>query len=448
MVDVLDKIKNMTLVVNDGSGVLVQAMTKTYSYVITAKHVIQVDKDEPEGGLLPIENISIYTSDDTLVLARAVHSHSTLDLAIVVVDYIETSIKLYECDVKFDDQFVLFGYPNFNDSHRNLALSRREWIESYSLNVIDTTDKKTKMRMSEDAQYSDIEGFSGGGVFFIDREEVYLVGIENEFLKAGEYVNRVVSIPINNVNEIIEEANLLPIKPAFFGDLLELSSEIFEFKNCFSPQNVKKATDMLKSQSSSLLQECEFSPYEVLKGHREIISDLNDSETELDNQEFWISFLELLHVEGMISPGMAWDDDFLNFIGRSYKFVYIRSRQGWKSKFPQIISTNVEHLKVGGKLLLVEFGQMPSSPDQLNFFRDNIPPDVSNGIEEESIAHVNSMLQKSISIVHLPKLHEHCIAEREGDLAALDRITQREQIKKMILDGYSEYLAIEEIDNE
>lgn len=106
---------------------------------------------------------------------------------------------------------------------------------------------------------------------------------------------------------------------------MELQPEIFEFENCFSPQNVKKAIDILKSQSTNLLQNCEFSPFEVLKSHREIVSDLNESELELENQEFWISFLELLHVEGMISPEVAWDEEFLNFISRTYKFVYIVS---------------------------------------------------------------------------------------------------------------------------
>lgn len=448
MVDVLDKIKNMTFVVNGGSGVLVQAMTKDYSYVITAKHIIQVDKYLPENGILSIDDISIYAPDDMLILARSVHPHPTLDIAIVLVDFIETSIKLYECALKFDDSLVLFGYPNFNETHRNLAIPRREWIESYGLNVIDTTNKKTKMRISEDAQHSDIEGFSGGGVFKVEGGEVYLVGIENEVLKAGDYVNRVVSIPINNVNTIIENANLALIKPTFFGDLSELKPEIFKIDNCFSPVDVKKATDILKSSSEALLQNCEFSPVNVLDEYKEIISTLSDVGAALEAKEFWIAFLEFLYVKGLLSPEALWNEDFLKHISSSYKFVYVDSRQGWKTHLPKILSIDVDHLKSGGKLLLVDFGPMPSTPDQLNYYRDNIPSNVANGIEEESIAHVESMIQKSISIIHLPKLHEHCINDREDELAELNKITQRDEIMSMILDSYSEYLVIEEIDSE
>ncbi|MBQ0732027.1 MAG: trypsin-like peptidase domain-containing protein, partial [Oleispira antarctica] len=187
MISMQDTIKDHTLVVNEGSGVLVQPMTKEYSYVVTAKHVIQNDKDIPENGIMPIENITIYTSNDQLVEARFVYIHPTLDLAIILVDYMNASIRLDENHVVLGERLIIFGYPNYSTNHRNKNTTRRDWIETYTLDVLDVTGFLMKLKVTEDVQLSDFEGFSGGGFFKVLDDKVYLVGIDYKFVKSGEY---------------------------------------------------------------------------------------------------------------------------------------------------------------------------------------------------------------------------------------------------------------------
>jgi hypothetical protein len=448
MVAALDKIKSVSFVVNDGSGVLLQAMIRDYSYVITAKHVIQIDKNRPENGILPLDEILIHRPDDTHVIARSVYLHPHLDLAIIKVDFIDLRIELDRSELERNDSLILYGYPNYNANHRNNEISRQNWIETYDVNVLDYNDEEIKTRVSEDAQLSDIEGFSGGGIFRIKEGKPFLVGIEYAFEKSGQYVNRILSIPITNIHKIVEDAGIALVRPVFFGDLFELKSALFQFENCISQDDVKKATDILKSRSTNLQQDCEITPYKVLKEYQEVISCISDEYGELEEREFWIAFLEFLHVNELISPQENWDGNFLEYLRRSYKFVYIKSKKGYRGFLPQILSTDVEHLRQGGKMLVVDFGQMPPSPDKLNYYRDRIPNNVANGIEEESIAHVQSMSQKSISIIHLPKLHDHCIIDREEALEAMNRVSDREQIIQLITDGYSEYLSQEEMEHE
>jgi hypothetical protein len=448
MISIQDTIKDHSLVVNNGSGVLVQPMTKDYSYVLTAKHVIQNDKNIPENGIMPIECIVIYTSSDQMIEARFVYTHPILDLAIIMVDYKNASIRLDESNVVLGESLIIFGYPNCSTKHRNEKTTRRDWIETYTLDVLDVTSKSMKLRVTEDVQLSDFEGFSGGGFFKILDGHVYLVGIDYGFLKSGQYVNRIIGIPIVNINTIITEENLELVRPAFFNDFIELKPDIFKIENCISPVNVKKATDIIKINSDGLLKNCKITPAKVLDQYKELINNSNSPGVNVEDKEFWVAFLEFLHVEELISDSATWDDEFLSYINRTYKFVYIDSRQGWMTKLPHILSTNVDHLRVGGRLLLVEFGPMPESPDQLNYYRDNIPSNVADAIEEESIAHVGSMVKKSISIIHLPKLHENCIARREDEFDKLNKITHREQIKNLMIEGYSKYLADVEVSYE
>lgn len=448
MQDALEKIKSSTYVVNNGSGVLVQAMTKEFSYIITAKHVIQEDRDDPSKGIIPEANIIIRTPTDGSISTSNVYVHPVLDLAILVVDYLPTSIKVYEQDIKFEDTLVMFGYPNYNNIHRNPERPISDWVENYSLKVLDVKDEEIKTRTPEAIQHQDIEGFSGGGTLSIVGDEAYLVGILGKLRQSGEFVNRIISIPLKNIFLIIENRGIPPVKPSFFGNLSELQSDIFNIENCFSPADIKKATDILKSNSSSSLENCEFHPYNIIQNHSESICCLGDSQEFLEDKEFWIAYLEFLHVEGLITPEITWDDSFLEYLCNNYKFVYIKGREGWKGHLSNILSTNVDHLTNGGKLLLVDFGQMPSSPDQLNSFRENIPSNVADGIDEESIAHVQSIIQKSISILHLQKLHEQCITSREAELNRMNKITQRQEISNMILEGYTEYLSQEATSDE
>ena len=85
MTDALSKIKNVSYVVNDGSGVLLQAMTTDYSYVVTAKHVIQVDKNNSEQGILSISDISVFSPDDIKIRVLDTFIHPTLDFLITTI---------------------------------------------------------------------------------------------------------------------------------------------------------------------------------------------------------------------------------------------------------------------------------------------------------------------------------------------------------------------------
>ncbi|PLC57361.1 ABC-three component system protein [Photobacterium carnosum] len=445
MTDALSKIKNVSYVVNDGSGVLLQAMTTDYSYVVTAKHVIQVDKNNSEQGILSISDISVFSPDDIKIRVLDTFIHPTLDLAILTIEYINSDIPLSTLKCQRNENLVIYGYPNYSGRHRNTQLSRRLWLETYNLNFLDINDNIMTMGVPDVVQLSDMEGFSGCGVFHINNGKPFLVGIDFAFDKPGEYVSRILSVSIENIFTILNLNNLPQINPPYFKNIFELKEDIFKYDNCFSIEDIKKATGVIKGNSDYLQGSCEITPFNILTHHNDILDFIGCSSSDKQNEKIWIAFLEFLYVNNLLERKEIWDCDLIEYLKSNFKLIYINSDKGYKHHLHNILSANVEHLKEKGKLLIIDFGQMPPKPDTLNLYRDKIPNNVANAIDEESITNALYIMKKSISIIHLPKLHEHCIVDKELQFEQLNRITDREKILKIIRDGYLEFLSMEDI---
>ncbi|MCK6740163.1 ABC-three component system protein [Enterobacter bugandensis] len=438
---ITEKIKDITVVINEGSGVLVQPMTKDYSYVLTAKHVIQIDKYDPNKGLLDLSNIHIYKSTDEKLIPKKLCPHPVLDIAIIVIDYDSSSIDVIDTSIIQNMKLSLYGYPNKSEQHRNPEIPRREWLETYTLDIAEHSDEEIKCYTNEDVEYDDIEGFSGGGIFYITEKNWFLIGIEHKLHQSGEYANKIISIPIKCFNTVISNFGILPIRPPYYSDFKELKTNIFNYTNCFDINDIKKATDLIVLNSASLLEETTITPFEIITNFEGVFTNLTPNSTPSENRDFWIAFLEFLHIEGLISPEISWDSNFLKYIIRNYKFVYTTCTKGWKTNLSKLLSTNVDNLKNGGVLFFIEnSGDYPNKPDTLTQYRDRIPSNVANAIEVEDIANVTSIIDKSISIIHLPKLHHSCIYDLEDTLSELNKITDKDKIKELILKGYLNYI--------
>lgn len=437
---ITEKIKDITVVVNDGSGVLVQPMTKEYSYVLTAKHVIQVDKEDLGKGLLEFDSISIHKSNDEKLIVRRICPHPELDIAIIVVDYDLSAGDLEFHSVERDMDLALYGYPNTAAHHRNLDTKRREWLETHALRVLEDNNQTIKCDI-RDVEYDDIKGFSGGGVFYISDKDAFLAGIEYKLQSSGEYTNRIISIPAACFNAIISEYSLPPIRPVYYSDFKKLKESLFVHSNCLCLDDIRKATDLILFNSEKLLSETKITPFEIISKFNELFINLTPNSTSEENKHFWISFLEFLHIEGLMSPEVLWDDDFLKYLIKNYKFIFTTSNKGWKTNLPKLLSMNVDNLRNGGILLFIEKAEdYPEKPDTINQYIGNIPSSIANAIGVEDISNVTSIQNKSISIIHLPKLHLSCIYDNELKLSQIDKLKDLSKIRELIFNSYAAYL--------
>ena len=72
-----------TVKVNNGSGVLIQPMSPDYAYVLTAKHCLQLDKDDSSSAFILNHRVLYFDGAELPVLGFI--CHDTKDVAILIV---------------------------------------------------------------------------------------------------------------------------------------------------------------------------------------------------------------------------------------------------------------------------------------------------------------------------------------------------------------------------
>lgn len=444
-----DIIKSHTVVVENGSGVLIQPMTDEYSYILTAKHVVQNDDKKPELGIKNAADIKIQIFSGEELQARKIYHHNTLDIAVIRIDFAPNlSITPYQKSIARGDKVSLYGYPNYSPEHRNENHQLSDWIETYDLCVIDTDDHKLGFRNEETARQSDIQGFSGGGLFYISRDQAYLIGIEHSVIKPAEYADRVIGCPIANFNEILNANQLKRLKPLHLSSFKHLQDEIFVFENCFDVANLKSITGLLNHYATQQLTDCLITPIEILRLFKGKLKAYQQSESELEKKGLWIALLELLAIEVILNPPALWNADYIESLLKSYRIIYIDSHKSWKAHLEKILATDTAGLKPDGKILLVTGGLLPESPNMLNNLPEQVIPNIFNGLTGEAINNARYTYTKKTPIIHLPKLHNVCIEEKESDYAKLNRVIHETEMADMLRADYNQYLQVVESNNE
>jgi len=443
MVNPQDLIIKNTVVIDDGSGVILQPMTKEFSYVVTAKHVIQIDKNDISKGFKSKDDIEVYTTADTKIALFDFYYHQDVDLAILKVEYLGSDILIKNTNCQFDERLQLWGFPKFSADHRNEEKPRIDWIESYAATVSSVSSNKLECKADDSVEITGLEGFSGGGLFDIVTDKIYLAAIEYRVYKPDEYVNRIYSVPIQNIQKILEENDLLPICPPYLGSLSELTSEAFQSLSFFNPQNKEKLAKLFTHLSKDKIEHASFTPHSLINKNRELINELNKDPKSIENKDLWVSIIEFLQVYELLDPQFQWDEEFVNYLTKNFKFLYFIDNS-WKDKLKEIVLFDCGDLVNKGYLMLIHHGHdRPDVPDQLNQYRDpeKLPHIIASGIDDpDSIAHIYSKKTKDISILHFAKLNKFSLSDKEHEFDNLT-FTHLEQIKNQLIDSYSMYLC-------
>lgn len=201
-----------SVVVNGGSGVLIQPQTSEYSYVLTAKHNF-TNNGKTNGDLsTDYKDIIIKrnsTDAPSLNIRKLfIHEDNNKDIAIVQIDKIEDDIKLKATFCSLNDTVYLFGYPKRRDKDFvNYDRIKHEITNEKDNHVFDITP--IQLTSNSDENTKDVTlGFSGGGIFKEINEEIFLVGIENRIADKTASSDKLRFTSINCFQEIIKENGL------------------------------------------------------------------------------------------------------------------------------------------------------------------------------------------------------------------------------------------------
>jgi len=441
MSNVFDIIKQYTVIVDGGSGVLVQPMTDKYSYVLTAKHNLMIDYNDDQSGVKELSQIDLMTYGDEKLTAIDIYDHHDLDIAVIKIDFRQgIEVYPYQKSPRAGDSVMLYGYPGIKRSPDSKPTSEK--IECYPLIVIAHSKDEVSCRNEDMSPLEEVKGFSGGGFFHVDEDQdkAFLVGIENEMGNTRASYERLKGIPVTEFSNLLKENELSPLKPIYLSGFKYLNKNIFDLNDCVNQVNISHVKNFLNNIFENKTKETIITPCDILSKFKQNLKVYRRSDSELEGEPLWIAVLELLVLTDLLGSSEKWNEAHIDTLFKSFRFIFINSSNGWKRHLQEILSTPTEGLNSDGRILVIVGGDLPVSPLIPEEFITQSLADITRGITDETIANVKLTIGSDISIIHWVKLHNECISDREFEYKALNLVEHQEEIHKMLSGDYSRYL--------
>ncbi|MBS1773086.1 MAG: hypothetical protein JST82_09495 [Bacteroidetes bacterium] len=363
-----NEIRQYCVIVNNGSGCIFQPLDLEYTYILTAKHVIEDDQNilsrlvrfEFRDGQIH----EIQVAFDPLVLGENYFPHPAKDIAILKVAKIEGHDKIIRQDdiAYMEQRFSLYGFPN---TRRN-AGAMADWIRiDNDIRILQTKDNgMCEAELLGNPQHHEIIGQSGGCYVRVTGEHLNLIGIQNRVVEAQEeYRGRVDFTPIRHFDEIINENSdhLSPLLPPVMGCFSFSQPKAFDIYGGIHDADIDMVRRYLKERTQDIV-ESENTPQGIktLLNERLLMADCDSG--QLQSSALWLAWLELLTI-----LKIANDDDFkieeIEEIFNSVRLIHTDAAGGMARQFKSIMYSDYQGLVDKG-LVLINTPEAPADDDQ------------------------------------------------------------------------------------
>ncbi|MFN8672356.1 MAG: hypothetical protein U0457_09820 [Candidatus Sericytochromatia bacterium] len=205
----VDKIKEFSVMIDEGSGCLVRPDSDDYDYIFTCRHVIEISKEDKNLKNKDSIEIKLYSNEkidkDDII---DIYSEEEYDTAIIKIKKRSSIKNILIAHNQYDENnlYRLIGFPKCrkNDIKE---------FRSHKLNYSDGDEKDIyfECELTKIATYDEINGLSGGGIILHHNEKSYILGIQAK-VPENESIARVFFIPIKKYLELIKKNNLCSIK--------------------------------------------------------------------------------------------------------------------------------------------------------------------------------------------------------------------------------------------
>lgn len=311
-----DALKAYSAIVRDGSGCLFQPMTDEYTYILTSKHLFIYEEDIgrgkeefhlPNGTKIDIKRcVPTQTGwnevpiDFTLIEGETYFSHKEADIAILkIVPATEGFDRI--CTSNQDEitkETLICGYPG---TSRDNQEGNRYF--DYEVDRIGTSGNFIRNAQVDTAlNQNNISGTSGGGILYIDKDYINIIGIQSKMANETNYqAGQVAFVPISYFDDIVGyseyENKLAPLLPIFLKSFQFLKKDVFKLQESILTRSKStKLTDVLKTKSEPIISS-DITPYAIKDHLIEGIKLLNkQSLNDYNNPKFWSVWLELLTI--------------------------------------------------------------------------------------------------------------------------------------------------------
>lgn len=404
--------------VNNGSGVLVNAMSHEYSYVLTAAHVII----EKQDGIIvhdhqdnPITVLDVFPH--SLPALEQIKSEPQLyDFAILKVNFQEHIAQKFLPASELRDQspLTLVGFP---ETERNSS----DPIKDYTGHKVSVANQLIIMSVEGIPGKTTIQGMSGGGVYHIKDGTPFLTGIEFQMdgTKLEQQYGRVQCHCLAKFEKLINESSSAPMIPPYLDCFSNVRDRIFSF-NVIEPSNVSKLKTELEQAADYLIQQGLTPPYKLIKKyHSDLL--LNPKElNDLTTIELWTAYLEFIVISVLIDKSLSADDNYLKNLERRRRLIYTSENANWIRSLEEILKKARILLDANGTLI-VSSPQTTAKVLPDNFRLDKVISDITVVPNKgpfpiiDSVSSSESKILASYKLTHLEGLRNTCVVDIEDE---------------------------------
>jgi len=345
----IDKLPCFTVKVNGGSGCLFQPIDDTYSYVLTAKHVENVNNTPLVIRQTVNQNGQLINEALEIIGTPFNHTDINKDASIIKIKKVVDIESLLRDDLYSEnrDNYYLCGHPK---SRLGDAYSFRE-------NKLTIENRKQfgyiEAELSRPAIHSEIVGQSGGGIIKIEESCFLLAGIQKKMATAdlNETLGRIEFMPLSFFDEIIVEnrQSLSPLFPPYFGSFERLINDIFPLSGI---QIVEQKKTLIQNELKVIARDLcnDFTPNLILDLYKDSLLVSGTEKALLNHKELWVSFLELLSINQLHSENTLTIEGLKNL--QKSKKLYFTDSKEWISKLEDIYMSDLSEIEKGGIVII------------------------------------------------------------------------------------------------
>ncbi|EKN4739342.1 trypsin-like peptidase domain-containing protein [Yersinia enterocolitica] len=412
MRDINEKMSKHSVVVDGGSGILINPCGGEFSYIITALHVTENIK----GSRICKNHTDICVRDNegtSILISRAI-PHPDKDLALLI-----TSEK-YNLDlipsissVTREDKIYYCGYPDVRRNTINKGVNNLREFEGI---VQESSESEFIVRLAESPSRDEVVGASGGGIFKQVENDVFLCGIEYKMdgNTQREFHGRVVCFHISELNTWLEELTLPLIYPALMLNFLDLISKAFIYSEHVDiPENTSFLEQTLRTYIAEINNKNTATPIEVYQKLKESLLINNSDPHELYDMNLWVAFLEFITISALIDNVGSIDISYINEISNKRRFLFSASKGNWTRRLMDIYTSDFRGLMKDG-VIIVSTKEYIGKFQPVDSYRQTILRDI--GRKGHSHMMVDSAIKNPVSdfkLFHLSGLHHRCVIEKE-----------------------------------
>ncbi|CAI8898032.1 Trypsin protein [Pseudomonas chlororaphis] len=393
--------------VNGGSGVLVSAMSKEYSYVLTARHALEKN---------PINNLVTDHEGKSLaildVLVHADPQHRTdFDCAVLKVEYIPAVSQKASLTtvLSIGATLVLIGFPDTERQSGNP-------IKHYDGHMTSAVNELVIFTVDGIPGKVTIEGMSGGGVYHIDGNQAYLIGVEFSMDGTGaeQQFGRVQCQGLLRFEEIINSNASAPMVPAYLECFSRLRDNIFGF-NVVDQQHVERLRIELFKFADYLVAKGMPAPYELLGRYKQDLLVGPGQPDEAKDVKLWVAYFEFLVICALLDGVAIIDDSYVKDLERKRRILYTSDGSNWVGRLELILKAARSLLDKNGTVIVAspELGA-DLLPD--GFHVDRVVRNIAvipNAGPLAPIDQAERELYKSFVLTHLEGIRKNCVVKEE-----------------------------------